>query len=246
MKGFLHRIAATVERKKPRVLPLVEPIYSPVPLNAPAGSLFETAPGSAYAPSAQRGGQQGLFEPEENRGHDRAHQVAGMQAAPDTLSAGWEEPLRPQRQSQSKETPGLLAASGPNRRVVVTEAITPALANPALGAFSAVDLGERRESLVSGFSPVIIDPREPPSSDGANRPPPRVDAPAKIEQRMAPRGDASPLVPSPALSRTDEIQIHIGRIEVIAVSQPEPRRPASRPRKSVSLDEYLNRRNGGA
>jgi hypothetical protein len=41
----------------------------------------------------------------------------------------------------------------------------------------------------------------------------------------------------------DEIQIHIGRIEVVAVPQQQAARaPAKSTRKSVSLDEYLKRR----
>jgi hypothetical protein len=43
----------------------------------------------------------------------------------------------------------------------------------------------------------------------------------------------------------DEIQIHIGRIEVTAVSAPAPRPPRP-PDKSVSLDDYLRRRGGRA
>ncbi len=40
----------------------------------------------------------------------------------------------------------------------------------------------------------------------------------------------------------DEVQIHIGRIEVLAVPQAQAGRPAAKPaRKSVNLDEYLKR-----
>jgi hypothetical protein len=43
----------------------------------------------------------------------------------------------------------------------------------------------------------------------------------------------------------DEIHIHIGRVEVAAISQPAARpAPASQQRKSMSLDEYLRRSNG--
>lgn len=42
--------------------------------------------------------------------------------------------------------------------------------------------------------------------------------------------------------RTDEIQIHIGRIEVTAVHPP----PATAPNKEISLDAYLKRRDGRA
>ena len=50
---------------------------------------------------------------------------------------------------------------------------------------------------------------------------------------------------SPSLRATDDIQIHIGRIEVTAV-QPSPARvaPARPQRRAPSLDEYLRRRDG--
>lgn len=43
----------------------------------------------------------------------------------------------------------------------------------------------------------------------------------------------------------DDIQIHIGRIEVIAVPPPAPRAPKP-PDRSLSLDAYLSRRDGRA
>jgi hypothetical protein len=44
----------------------------------------------------------------------------------------------------------------------------------------------------------------------------------------------------------EDIQIHIGRIEVIAVPPPAPRATPAPARKSTSLDDYLKRRNGRA
>jgi hypothetical protein len=41
--------------------------------------------------------------------------------------------------------------------------------------------------------------------------------------------------------QADDIQIHIGRIEVVAISPPPPRVPKA-PDRSLSLDEYLSRR----
>jgi hypothetical protein len=41
----------------------------------------------------------------------------------------------------------------------------------------------------------------------------------------------------------DVIEIHIGRIEVTAVNQPPVARADKPPRKTLSLDEYLNRGN---
>lgn len=42
----------------------------------------------------------------------------------------------------------------------------------------------------------------------------------------------------------DEIQIHIGRIEVTAVPAPPAQRAPKAPDKGISLDAYLERRNG--
>ena len=56
--------------------------------------------------------------------------------------------------------------------------------------------------------------------------------------------------PSRRSAQSDDIQIHIGRIEVTAVAQPTPRPAAAPARKAMSLDEYLifingkNRRRG--
>ena len=42
-----------------------------------------------------------------------------------------------------------------------------------------------------------------------------------------------------------EVQIHIGRIEVLAAPPAPPRAPAPRPNRSTTLAEYLSRRGGG-
>ena len=80
-----------------------------------------------------------------------------------------------------------------------------------------------------------------------------------FSQRLQPLLASAPLVPSrivpmrpapPEPQRQvhrepDEIHIHIGRIDVAAVSPSTPRAPAPQPRKSLSLDEYLRRGRGG-
>jgi hypothetical protein len=72
--------------------------------------------------------------------------------------------------------------------------------------------------------------------------PPRRAA-ASTAGRTAPDGKINHLRSSPA--ERDEIEIHIGRIEVTAVQAAPPPRPTPR-RHAPSLDDYLRRRNGGA
>lgn len=52
--------------------------------------------------------------------------------------------------------------------------------------------------------------------------------------------------PSRQSAQSDDIQIHIGRIEVTAITQPAPRPAAPPAHKAMSLDEYLGRRSRGA
>jgi hypothetical protein len=60
---------------------------------------------------------------------------------------------------------------------------------------------------------------------------PSVEPRRLSRNRQADRGERQP----------DDIQIHIGRIEVVAVAPPPPRVPKA-PDRSLSLDEYLSRR----
>ena len=63
-------------------------------------------------------------------------------------------------------------------------------------------------------------------------------------QVKAPRPAQAPTRSFAEAPHTDDIQIHIGRVEVIAVPPAEPRRTPPPARKGLSLDEYLSRRNG--
>jgi hypothetical protein len=84
------------------------------------------------------------------------------------------------------------------------------------------------------------------SVDAAYRPQvdgnvPRSRPPEVLRDRVPAARDGEKKISHPAGRDRDEIQIHIGRIEVTAVPQ-APARPAPRPaRKTLSLDEYLKR-----
>jgi hypothetical protein len=66
-------------------------------------------------------------------------------------------------------------------------------------------------------------------------------APRAFGATGAPQRDVPNRIPQPERER-DEIEIHIGRIEVTAVPQVAARPAAPPARKSLNLDEYLKRR----
>jgi hypothetical protein len=102
---------------------------------------------------------------------------------------------------------------------------------------------EMRLPAVSEYVPIV----NPASPAGNNATQPR--SLGEIEAaltRATPRSQSPQFPPAsrPAPQPADDIQIHIGRIEVIAVPPPAPRAQAAPSRKGLSLDEYLSRRNG--
>ena len=92
------------------------------------------------------------------------------------------------------------------------------------------------------FQPLISVYREPPTQLQ-----PRTSSlfPVASIPWVAPPGEARGAVPVP--SEPDEIHIHIGRIDVTATAQPTLRQaPATAPRRSLNLDDYLRGKNGRA
>lgn len=96
-------------------------------------------------------------------------------------------------------------------------------------ASSNSDAARKTGVRVSSIQPVAAMPvaQRPKESDktSANR---RVDNARRVNNGGA-----------------DDVYIHIGRIEVAAAASPPPRSSVPSPRKSLSLDEYLRRGNGG-
>jgi hypothetical protein len=134
-------------------------------------------------------------------------------------------------------------------RVNARSGQTQGLLAQSIGSFSNIS-GDRARNLASA-----ADRYSPHAPDGL----PRRSNPQALEPLMpramtATMQRADETDKSGRLARhlrsqsreADEIQIHIGRIEVTAVP-PVPARPAPAPnRKSPSLDEYLKRRPGRA
>jgi hypothetical protein len=115
----------------------------------------------------------------------------------------------------------------------------PERSKPEASGTSAADEARLRQapsSTKSESAPAIQPPPVPPPT-----------LPARRDSRGS--ATAAPLFnrglnPGRRAAEEPAIQVHIGRIEVIAATPPPPRAPAPRPNRSTSLTDYLAGRNG--
>jgi len=70
----------------------------------------------------------------------------------------------------------------------------------------------------------------------------RTTAPIAIQPRSPRRDSTQPLARPAARQAADDVQIHIGRIEVIAAAAQQPAARAAVPQKALRLEDYLKRR----
>jgi hypothetical protein len=224
MSGYLQRLARSVVERGDSVHPRT-------------GSIFSPRQEETRAPL------QGLGEVEHVT---PAHQRPESRATPSELDEA--EPFRRVTQ-RSEHTPLLPRSAASDTR---STAHTP----PAF----PVPLRHGGEPVVSGDAPSW----EPPKIPFTDATEVHVTAPVTRDANDAFRALMKPASVSDVVTRSaqprnmavqpnaprggrqpDDIQIHIGRIEVIAVPPPAPRAPKA-PDRSPSLDAYLSRRDGRA
>jgi hypothetical protein len=92
---------------------------------------------------------------------------------------------------------------------------------------------------------VQVDPGSPPPERTETGAPPSRFLRPEMVTAMRTMAKESPAVQTPpARPAPDQIEIHIGRIEVMAVPPAAPAPPPKRERKTMNLDEYLKRSEG--
>jgi hypothetical protein len=179
------------------------------------------------------------------------------------------EPLQPRRREAEAHRPGAAALSGPARADldaqgeqttgreiqkrsarsdtslkfnVSSEAVSDPAQSHAEETRSKAGAmhidGERSATATKG--------REATQTHGELIARERAQTMATTRQPAQPRQQSSPPRESARTMRAEEpeVQVHIGRIEVLAVQPPAPAAPAPRRERTTSLADYLAKRNG--
>jgi hypothetical protein len=223
MRGYLHRLVHTVSRPRETVHPRTGSLFAP----------YRSAPGS---PSEWL---------------EQSETVTTHPARPESYTTG--ESPGPARSGNSQSPLLFGTADEPPRLFEAgrrADASRPASNEAQHNAFeNAVDVpprlatpqaqravpDSRREAGGESHELLI----HPPRSARPENPRFSTEAGSKREARANLPAEGRP---ARAERQPDEIQIHIGRIEVTAVQPPLPRAPKA-PDKAISLDAYLERRN---
>jgi hypothetical protein len=269
MRGFLHRIAAAALTPGPRVHPFVDSIYAAPRLQnlqAPPALVEEDVSLSSPGPSP-------LAAPSP-AGSAPSRVAAPIRNQPDSnqIDPQMESHTRFQRRSRRAEAHSGQSPAGPVNQGEEALPSSPAHAQAPnessarhLAEDFELDAGQRRLDTSAGaaagkepsdagspqawrFTPIVSEDGWPAARSAPilEPPGPRLPPDRRSSARMDARQEAASAFAGPAPAQQDDIQIHIGRIEVVAVSPPAPRPAAPSHRKGPSLDEYLSRRNGRA
>lgn len=215
MSGYLQRIAMSVRKPGVAIHPVVGALFS----TAQSGALHETFGDEDRASARDR------FEL--------------LREAVSTSSHGQPE-LRPRSSAPASDDQSTASVMDAHSSAGSARSISR---REGLVSSNRYDEGERRaESAKGDRETETINARrdDVPLIPTTLTPGPAVvTVPSTMPAADSTRHTASPSRPS------DEIEIHIGRIEVTAV-HPTPMRtaPAKPPRRAPSLDDYLKRRDG--
>ena len=226
MSNFLQRVAATVIQPKARLQPMF-------------GSIF--APAESFPAQAEISSQTFAPHPQEPTAlhFDAASQAFASQAFPSEdrlFSATAPEDFSATRSNRNPATdqPLLPAFTSPN------DIRRPPPPHPLVedAAFEFSKSATANQLVSPGpYQPLIA---------AGQQPLPRLQPRESLPTQTAARTSASEAArrSQPAQREADEIHIHIGRIEVAAISQQAPRPAAAAARRSLNLDDYLRRGNG--
>lgn len=251
MTGFLHRLAERAAGVAHPLRKAAPGLYSPPrldeaqpmemaidavvdarPTRPPNGRAPTSQPGQTGAPAVSMtsaGRNQTLGQHVEDAVD---HAVAARPPAGVVPAETSPRAQRPQTRMTDSPRPGQLHAAGKE------DTASDARSRPDFRFESTADMpAELPESLLlASVAAARIEPLLPPVSPERGHPLPHTGA-NFASQMCAAAG---------VVEETTEVHVSIGRIEVTAVHEPAPAKPAA-PRRNapMSLDDYLAKRHGG-
>jgi hypothetical protein len=239
MSGFLQRIASSAVRPKSNAHPFVESIYPAARRNGTAepGERYESF--AAPVGEAAEQGFRSELSTEESRPMNKAlTQPEGTRSLKSETGASRDffQPSLPQPEVETNVASKLSRHDG-EASATASFSASPALRRGLAGTLEGL---EYVPLVADRFARTdISDLREVHSL-----PAPGEGEPVSARTRQVRQSSQVESATRSLSPQADDIQIHIGRIEVVAVPQAAPRPAAAPARKGLSLDEYLNRRNG--
>jgi hypothetical protein len=250
MTGYLQRLAASAARPSPSLHPLVGSIFSGGQQEAVAPDLLQNdALASAYdenlVPATRTVSD--MTDDPMRRGDlptdDRVEQHARIALPIDNRQTE-------QRRGEREILHPLLPSKTPEMDV----SAMPSASRDVASAESTLQHDRPNTSSFDSARMAQVPVEDGPTADqrNATAPPPASGFRERAGRLAVVTNDSGKPVraefsaPSRRSTQSDDIQIHIGRIEVTAVAQPAPRPAAAPARKAMSLDEYLGRGRRGA
>lgn len=214
MSSYLERLATNARTPSTRIAPLVRPLYLASPLDPePAGSSLERRDHDAPAQSPR--GTDDLTKARQSpRVTPDAYPSLRSPATPVF------RPLLPERRPPEVVAPAFGETPGPRRTSGSATSSSPV----------ATDLRrDRPRHLPEGTTTSLV-----PRALSVQTPPRTVDTPPRTPHARPRALGAN----RPERRAADEIRIHIGRVEVVALAPPQPAAPP-RERRALRLDDYL-------
>ncbi len=273
MSGYLHRLAASAIQPQPRVHPFVESIYPAVRREKALefSPVIQAAQPSVRASSSEPTGQRSVPEAEapvfrpDSRPARSASPPSSLQPTlrlgegelpVEAISASSEafQPLLPQLVMRPQETESPRSAAARESDTAAESAARPAGPTSSSAAASesfrhAVTPLRRWtfESILESITAERASAGQVSSENPQCAVAARRDLPV-FSARAASRPAAASIAPArrTAPLQPEDIQIHIGRIEVTAVPPQAPCAVPAAARKGLTLDEYLRGSNGRA
>lgn len=242
MKGFLQRLALGVMRPVGTIHPMVGSVFS---TQHHAGPREVSPPGeTAFISTQRKSDSKHSLEERESGSHasEEKSGVASQALEPNRLRAP--DPIY----TPLVSTAEALQSKG-RQPENLSRATEERISSPYLGDKPIVEILPRPEEHTAGGAQELVvkhvyAPRMSDSTVGSSslKAPAQQTAPFPAARRSTQQENSQRRSGTPS-RQPDEIQIHIGRIEVTAVQQ-TPVPPVVKPaRKGLSLDEYLQRAN---